>query len=173
MVLRAKMMDTVSADALALPSVEVGNLQRARGTPDRYVVVFDEDLPVARVEVFGFKPRAAGFERCLVWHEIVLVGLGDHVHMVCISDRSTRTLSLGSYFCDFAATDRYLLIASGERLVRIDQERTVVWTSEQLGADGVLVLEASPAVIRGLGEWDPPGGWREFVLDAGSGRRLE
>jgi len=47
----------------------------------------------------------------------------------------------------------------------------LLWKTGQLGIDGVLVHKVSPTRIEGSGEWDPPGGWRPFVLTPTTGER--
>jgi hypothetical protein len=79
------------------------------------------------------------------------------------------SLDLGSYFGRLYAGDSYLLAASAERLFRIGLDGTLLWASDPLGLDGVVVSCVAGGVVKGEGEWDPPGGWRPFrvCLDAG------
>jgi hypothetical protein len=65
-----------------------------------------------------------------------------------------------------------LLVCSGRRLVHLGALGTVLWTSPELGVDGVLVSQVSATVIEGQGEWDPPGGWRDFRVDLNRGELL-
>ncbi|WP_166881743.1 hypothetical protein [Massilia mucilaginosa] len=44
--------------------------------------------------------------------------------------------------------------------------------ARRIGADGVLIVDAVDGVLRGAGEWDPPGGWRDFTLALDTGERL-
>ena len=41
--------------------------------------------------------------------------------------------------------------------------------SEPVGIDGVVVTAIAEGRVEELGEWDPPGGWRVFALDLGTG----
>ena len=47
---------------------------------------------------------------------------------------------------------------------------SLLWTSEELGIDGVVVNDFDHDIIRGDGEWDPPGGWRPFAVNANNGK---
>lgn len=59
------------------------------------------------------------------------------------------TVALGSYFGHLYPTADYLLLASGERLFRMEPDRSIRWRSDVLGIDGVVVGEAGPPLIRG------------------------
>jgi hypothetical protein len=83
-----------------------------------------------------------------------------------------RPISRGAYFGHLYETGDYLLIASGERLFRMEPDRSVRWQSPQLSIDGVVVRSADSESIRGEGEWDPTGGWRAFALDPRTGSVL-
>jgi len=46
----------------------------------------------------------------------------------------------------------------------------LLWRSDCLGIDGVMVDQVADGIIRGKGEWDPPGGWRPFQVRFATGR---
>jgi hypothetical protein len=54
----------------------------------------------------------------------------------------------------------------------LEPDCSVFWKSEPLGSDGVVVTQIVPAIIRGEGDWDPPGGWRPFTVLAANGQLL-
>jgi hypothetical protein len=70
------------------------------------------------------------------------------------------------------ATRDYLLLASGDRLFRMEPDRSVLWKSEYLGIDGVIVHEPGPIVVRGEGEWDPGNKPSSFFFPTGYDRKI-
>lgn len=164
------MLDVVDAEWLGVESVRVGGVPAAIGTPACYVTVADDDKPVLRVDVHAYGPDCFAFRDAIVWRGNVIVGFGSHIHAISVADCSATTIALESYFGHFYPTRDYLLLASGERLFRMEPDRSILWKSEPLGIDGVVVHEPGPTVIRGEGEWDPPGGWRPFAVFADDGR---
>jgi hypothetical protein len=82
------------------------------------------------------------------------------------------TVALEEYFGHVYPTADYLLLASCSRLFRMEPDRSILWKTELLGLDGVVVRESGPTLVRGDGEWDPPGGWRPFAVLAADGRRV-
>jgi len=46
----------------------------------------------------------------------------------------------------------------------------IIWVNNSLGIDGVIIEKFDTDKIYGSGEWNPPGGWRDFVLDINTGK---
>jgi hypothetical protein len=166
----ARMSEVIDAEWSRVESVRVGRVPAAVGVPDGYVTVAEDDRPVLRVDVYAYGPDCFAFEDCIIWRDIVVVGFGSHVHAILVADRSAVTIALESYFGHLYPTRDYLLVASGERLFRLEPDRSILWQSECLGIDGVVVHEPGPKIVRGEGEWNPPGGWRPFAILAADGR---
>jgi hypothetical protein len=127
----------------------VGAVPRGLGTPDRDVTVSDGEMPILRVDVHASSPDCCSFEDVLVWQNNLVIGFGSHIYAVALADRACHTVALQSYYGHFYPTRDYLLIASGERLFRMDPDRSILWTTDLLAIDGVIVDDAGPPVIRG------------------------
>lgn len=163
-----------------LESVRVGLVPECLGLvpechspcmPDRFVALSDDCAAVLRIEVFSYgNDDIFAFEEAIIWQGMILIGLGNHVHVVSIDDKSVVSIDLGFYFGYFYPYSKFVLIASGERLFRLQPDRTVLWISEPLGIDGVIVHEVSGDRILGEGEWDPPGGWKPFAISINDGK---
>ena len=166
----ARMSGVVEPEWLSVISVRVGRVPPGGGTAECYVTVLEDDKPVLRVDVYAYGPDCFAFQDAIVWRDNLIVGFGSHVHAIALADRSATTVALESYFGHVYPTRDYLLLASGERLFRMEPDRSILWKSEPLGIDGVVVREPGPTVVRGEGEWDPPGGWRPFAVFAIDGR---
>lgn len=172
MTLHVRMSAAIDAVWSRVEPVRVGNVTPTLGTPPLFVTVTDEDEPLLRVDVYSIGAEYFASQDAIVWRETLIVGYGGHVHAVSLGDRSTVCIPTEPYFGSLHPTQDYLLIASGERLLRLEPDRSILWTSETLGLDGVVVQDPGPTVVRGEGEWDPPGGWRPFALLAADGRRV-
>ena len=170
MTLAARISRVVEPDWLKLDPIRVGSAPATVGTPDRCVIVADDDNSILRVNVYAYGPDCFAFQDALIWRDNLIIGFGSHVHAVSLSDRSVVTVPLEEYFCHLYPTESYLLLASGSRLFRMEHDRSILWRSEPLGLDGVIVHEPGPTVIRGDGEWDPPGGWQPFAVMSADGK---
>ena len=163
---------SIGPEWLSLEPVRVGGAVAGQATPDRYVTLADDSGPVIRVDVYAYGPDCFAFQQAIAWRGHLVIGFGSHMHAVAIADRTTTTVELGAYFGHLYPTADYLLIASGDGLFRMEPDRSVLWTAVGLAVDGVVVHEPGPPVIRGEGEWDPPGGWKPFALAASDGSAI-
>jgi hypothetical protein len=169
----ARITEVIEDRWLRVDPVRVGGVPRGLGTPDRYVVVSDGDIPILRVDVYAYPQDCSPFEDALVWRDNLVIGFGSHVHVLGIANRAFCTVALYSYYGHLYPTPDYLLIASGDRLFRMQPDSSILWVSEFLAIDGVLVFDPGPPVIRGEAEQDPPGGWEPFAVSAEDGRAVQ
>jgi hypothetical protein len=149
----------------------VGCVPAGLGTPDAYVLIENDSAPLLRVDVYGGMDCYA-FEDAVVWREFVAIGFGERVHLVNCQTQETITFELDSYFGHFYQGNDWLIVASGVGLSRIDPTGSIVWTTEWLGLDGVIVDSIEGSFIHGLGEWDPPAGWRAFHVRLDTGEKI-
>jgi hypothetical protein len=147
------------------------------GTADLFVTITEDVRPLLRVDIYRYqRPECIAFQDAIVWNNRVFVGYGESVYII---DPLTRISSqmflagLAPYFGAFYTGPNYLLIASGDCLLRLGQDGRVLWVSCDLGLDGVIVKSVENGMIQGEGEWDPPGGWRPFALHLDSGKRIQ
>jgi hypothetical protein len=110
---------------------------------------------------------------------IVFVGLGCSLYVAIQQTRTLYRHAMEGYFGAFHALDDFeaidstpaiFLACSASRLHRFSADGELLWTSPRLGIDGVVVHRIIRNEIHGAGEWDPPGGWVDFIVDAQSGR---
>jgi len=151
--------------------LRVGCASTGLGTPDAFVLVENDGAPFIRVDVYGDEDCYA-FEDVIVWREFVVIGFGVRVHMINYQTQETITFELDSYFGHFYPGDEWLIIASGYRLLLIGPTGSVVWKTENLGLDGVIIDSIKGNLIHGQGEWDPPGGWRPFQVRLDTGEKI-
>jgi hypothetical protein len=159
-----------------MEALRLGGLRAGSRAPDLFVTIADERRPVLRVDIYRHaKPEAYVCQEAIDWQDRVFVGYGERVYVIDPAERTGYDLSLGtgfSYFGAFYATPDYLLAASGESLLRLAPDGSVLWTAPGLGLDGVVVHSVEGGIIHGSGEWDPPGGWRPFAVRLDSGEAV-
>jgi hypothetical protein len=153
----------------AVQPIRVGLVPNHAPKPDRFVTVSDGSEPRCRIDVYPTELDCYAFEEVSVWGKWIVIGFGSYLHMVSLEDDSSSTLPLGAYFSELYPTDAFLLVASGEQVFRIEPSGNVLWRSATVGLDGVVLHSITSPILLGEGEWDPPGGWRPFALDAASG----
>jgi hypothetical protein len=157
---------------LVTDSVSVGLVPVGQGTPDLYATVLVDDTPQLRISLYSYPDDAQAFHDSIIWGNFIAMGFGERVYIINLVSRQSYELNLGSYFGYMEKHGDELLIASAERVFCLNSDGKLQWQSPQLGIDGVVLHESTEHEIYGAGEWDPPGGWRNFKLSARSGMLL-
>jgi hypothetical protein len=155
----------------AMSPVRVGRMPPGTATPDVFVTVERDAEAVLRVDVYADQDPTP-FREAIVWSDLLVIGFGAKLHIVSLTDRAATSVSLGWYFGHLYPLAERLLVADAEQLRCLDRTGRVLWCSGDLGLDGVVVEDVENGVIKGSGEWDPPGGWRPFRLALSTGERL-
>ena len=164
-----KFHDAISEPWVSMNAVRVGKLPAGLGTPDRYVTV---DSGERRFRIDIYVPdyeRCAPFEEALIWGTSVVIGLGHYIFLVPLDTGDPKTIDVGSYFGQLHLKDDVLLVASESRLFRVARSGELIWTTRELGTDGVTVDRIQDGIVCGQGEWDPPDGWKPFSVSLDSG----
>jgi len=165
--MRAEFRSAIRFPWTEMEPLRVGEVPSGLGTPDAFVTVQDDGGARLRVDVYE---DGGAFQDLQVCYGIVVLGWGHHLYMVRPETRAATAIDLGSYFGHLYLGDGYLLVASAERLIRLQPDGSIAWRSDRVGLDGVVVEEVTDGVIQGSGEWDPPGGWRPFLLALDTGQ---
>lgn len=161
--------NAIEGEWLGLAPVQVGDVPSTPRPPDRYVTLAGRQGALLRVDVYAFRPDSFVFDQAVVWRDLLVVGYGSHVHAISISSRTVVSVALDSYFGHLYPTEGYLLIASGEELLRMEPDGAILWRASGLALDGIVVHDPGPPVVMGECEWDPPGGWKPFAILAADG----
>ena len=153
----------------SMDPVRLGRVPADPGAADRFVTVESDDGPLLRVDLYG---KGDIYEEARFWTNLVAIGWGDHVYLVNVYTRKASTFDLGVYFQQLYPTQGCLLAASGRQVFGFAHDGSLLWRSDIVGLDGVIVERVEGDVIHGEGECDPPDGWRPFSLNLWTGQRL-
>lgn len=108
------------------------------------------------------------------------IGFGERLFVVDVISEHVVLYQMAGYFghlfdaqeLEYSGSDFSILASSASELLAFDQDGALLWKTEGLGIDGVIVHKAGSAGIEGDGEWDPPDGWEPFVLSSRTGERI-
>src|SRR5262245_37340354 len=168
---RATFLTTLDLPWTQMEPVRLGRVASGGGTPDRFMTVESSEGPLLRVDLYRSSDECFAFDDVCIWSRVVAIGWGHHLYMIDPRTRATLSLDLGAYFGHVYPVEQYLLVASAESLFRIDSDGSLLWRADHLGIDGVVVERVEMGVIKGQGEWNPPGGWLPFQVNLDTGQR--
>ena len=162
---------TIDARWTRVEPIRLGRVPTGLGTADQFITL-DFVEPILRVDLYKSSDESFTFDDALLWSHFLVIGWGHGAYLVDLRSRQVLTTPLGSYFCHLYPTSERLLVASGERLFCIASDGNTLWCSDVIGIDGVIVDRVDDGVIRGQGEWNPPGGWQPFSLSLKTGEAV-
>lgn len=163
---------TIDLPWTAMDPVRLGEVPSTVGTPDLYGLVSTASGPQLRLDVYCGSGECHAFQEAALWNGFAVLGFGERLHLIGIQSNLHLEVKLGSYFGSLWLGEALLLAASAEHVYCIDRDGALCWRSPQLGIDGVVMLEVANEVLHGRGEWDPPGGWKDFMLSLKDGALL-
>ncbi|MBL7732756.1 MAG: hypothetical protein JNM88_16380 [Chitinophagaceae bacterium] len=135
----------------------------------RFVLVKEEETytPILNLDIGS---QSFCFQDTQVINDTVLIGWGDYFATFNLVTRKQTFHSLDGYFGNFRVFDNKVFVCSAEDVTCLSIEGEVIWKSEPIAIDGVVINSFENETIYCSCEWDPPGGWQPFQLDFLTGK---
>ena len=112
------------------------------------------------------------FNAAWFFQQCFCIGSGNEVYFIHLQTGKIKTVSCDMYFGSFHIHKDRLYIASSSRLFCFDSDCELVWKSEEIAVDGVIVNDFSETALSVSCETDPPGGWISCQLSLYNGELL-
>ncbi len=100
------------------------------------------------------------------------IGCGDMVYFIDLETLNVKTCSCDLYFGYFYIYQKRLYIASDSKLFCFDENCELLWQSERIAVDGVIVESISEDYIIVSCEVDPPNHWVQCQLSTYNGKKI-
>ena len=134
-----------------------------------YLIVTDKEGAKNLYEI-RYKYHCSPFKQAIIVDNVLAVGLEEYFYLFnLITNENLIRLKMHGYFGHLYFDNDLFYIADAGGLYCMDKKASIIWQNNSLGIDGVIIQEFHENKIIGSGEWDPPGGWRDFVLDRQTG----
>ncbi|MDJ1469436.1 hypothetical protein QNI19_14005 [Cytophagaceae bacterium DM2B3-1] len=136
-----------------------------------YLVVQMKDEK--RIFKIAYEYHCSPFREIAIVGSLLLVGHEGHFYLYDLDTKnSLLVLPMLGYFGHLYLHKDSFHVADAEGIYCINKCGDVVWHNKSLGIDGVVIKEFTESEIRGSGDWDPPGGWKDFILDCKTGKNI-
>lgn len=110
------------------------------------------------------------FKQTMIIDKILAVGFEEYFYLFDTAIQSNiLKLKMEGYFGHLYFNEDLFYVADSAGIYCINKNASIIWQNNNLGIDGVIINEFTDNNIFGSGEWDPPGGWRDFILDKQTG----
>lgn len=136
-----------------------------------FVIVYDSETeePILNLKVES--DYSVTFRQADSVESYVIIGYGDRFVIFDLESKNKKyETTFSGYFSSFEIYEKDVYVASESELLRICLTGELIWTSECIGIDGVVISEITEGEIKGEGEHDPPGGWKPFIIDRKTGK---
>jgi hypothetical protein len=135
-------------------------------------LILDRDGKTEGLFEIRYEYHCSPFKQAIIVDHVLAVGFEEYFYLFDTTTQSNiLKLKMEGYFGHIYFNDDLLYIADANGIYCINKTASIIWHNNNLGIDGVIIIEFSNNKIVGSGECDPPGGWRDFVLDKQTGLR--
>ena len=117
--------------------------------------------------------RNGAFREALMINNILAIGCHDYFYLFDVAkSQNIKSYKVSDFFGHVYYDDDLFYFSDYTGLYCIDFKGDIIWYNSNMAIDGVIIESFSSDKIFGAGEWDPPGGWIDFVLDKRTGLKL-
>src|SRR5688572_30155942 len=169
------MIFTFSTD---LPSSYNGLAVLASGpgtenVPGKEFVIAQEDGIITGVFEIHFETSGGPFKQAILLNDLLAIGLYQFLYLYDLKRKHfICKYEMEGYFGYLYIHEGKLYVTDAACMYCLESNGNLVWQNGNLGIDGVLIERFDGGRIYGSGEWDPPGGWENFVLDIETGNSM-
>ena len=163
--------DTFPED-LNLPSILISGSDSRKLNNQAYLIIKNDDNSNSLFEI-KYEYHCSPFKEALIVDSLLAVGYEGYFYLFNVmTNENLLRLEMQGYFGHLYYDAECFYVTDAGGLYRIDKKATIHWHNSSLAIDGVIINEFANNKILGSGEWDPPGGWQDFVLDRQTGVTL-
>ena len=140
--------------------------------PDKCYLVTKNYNPYLLVKLYEYsKPYYPVYA---LWRNYFLIAELDAFHKIDIlTFKSEKYDYERGYFGKFYQLADFLLVTTESRLYCFDKDFAMVWQTDEIACDGVLVHRYNDGYLDVDGENDPPGGWINYKIEFATGKVIE
>lgn len=129
-------------------------------------LIWREGNSIQDVFEIRFEYHCSPFRQAFILEECLAVGYEEHFYLYDLKqDLNLTTIKMDGYFSKLYFDFDSFYVSSASSIYRVTKNGSIVWINTNLGIDGVLINRFDNGKIFGSGEWDPPGRWRDFILN--------
>ena len=138
-----------------------------------YLIVNQNDDTKYLFEI-RYEYHCGPFKQAMIVSNILAIGFEQYLYLFdLVTKTNILKLKMEGYFGHLYFNEDLFYVADSAGINCISKNASIRWQNKNLGIDGVIINDFTNDKIAGSGEWDPPGGWRTFILDNRTGSLIE
>ena len=157
------------AESVNIESILISGPDSLNFTNKEYLILDSNGVTQGLFEI-RYQAHCSPFKAAMIIDHILAVGFEEYFYMFdMISKSNMLKLKMEGYFGHLNFNEDLFYVADSAGIFCINKNTSIIWQTKDLGIDGVIINEFTNNKILGSGEWDPPGGWRNFILHKQTG----
>ncbi len=145
--------------------------QSSRNLKREQLLSVSNESEIIGVYEIRYEYHCSPFKQADILDDVIAVGFEEHFYLFdFVKEVKLLVLKLSGYFGYTHYNNDLIYVADASGLYCIEKRGNIIWSNDGLGIDGVTIDKFNESEIHGSGEWDPPNGWRDFVLDKQTGK---
>lgn len=137
-----------------------------------HYIIYKDKIPYLEV-IVPYCCWNQAFNTVYFFMEYFCVGLGDMVYFISIETGEISEICVSMYFGYFYEHEKRLYVASGTSLYCFDCSCNLIWLSDNIAIDGVIINAFEKAAILVSCEMEPSGGWSNRHLSLENGKEIK
>ena len=136
-------------------------------------ILLKQDDKIQKVFEIRYTTSCGPYKESVIFNNIIIACHHEFLYMYdMVQDINIRRIKLQGYFGHLYINKDKLYVTDATGVFCFNGIGRMLWHNGELGIDGVFISDFDNNKISGSGEWDPPGGWKDFTLDIETGRSL-
>ena len=138
----------------------------------KFLILKDQGENEKAFEII-YEYHCSPFQQAQLYNNLLIAGHENYFYLFDLKKNTNlAAIKLEGYFGNFQIHNEDIYICDAGSLTRVSLQGSIIWRNNHLGIDGVIIERFQDEKIFGSGEWDPPGGWRDFILSESNGTLL-
>lgn len=133
---------------------------------------YDDTKDILAFEI-RYEYSCSPFREVMVVNNILAVGHEEYFYLYDLNTKNSIVIfKVDGYFSHLYLHENIFYIADASGIMAINKAGDILWENHSLAIDGVIINDFDEGKIYGSGEYDPPGGWRDFIIDLATGETI-
>ena len=155
-----------------LKAVRIGCVPDSIPTPDKFVLIESDDIPILRVDIYLCMDDDNFYIKGCVLDRNIFLCFGNRLYCLSSVGKILNSIILKEGFVSIKPFDNSIFITTSRCLFKLESDGTIIWKSDDLGLDGVeiIAIKDREATVDAL--IDPTEKRMRYVVSIDSGKIL-
>ena len=136
-------------------------------------VLLKQNDKIQKVFEIRYSTSGGPYKEAVIFNNLLIVGHYQFVYIYDLLQNNTiLSMEISGYFGHIYIDGDKFYVSDAGCIYCFNNRAKLLWRNNTLGIDGVFISDFTDHEINGSGQWDPPDGWRDFILDKETGFKI-